>query len=86
MTEQHLLTRCMLQCILQVGGFQSGRIQDTDLNFKKQTGKEYSSASTWGMGQVGVVSAQCTFPDAWRRVQAQAGIYIGIHKIAGNSA
>lgn len=36
MTRQHLLTRCMLQCTLQVGGFQSGRIQDADLNFKKQ--------------------------------------------------
>lgn len=86
MTGQHLLTRCTLQCTLKVGGFQSGRIQDADLNVKKQTGKEYSSASTWGMGQVGVVSAQCTFPGAWRRVQAQVGIYIGIHKIAGNSA
>lgn len=40
----------------------------------------------WGMGQVGVVLAQCTFPGAWKRVQAQVGIYIGIHKIAGNSA
>lgn len=76
----------MLRCTLQVGGFQSRRIQDADLNFKKQTGKEYSSASIWGMGQVGVVSAQCIFPDAWRSVQAQAGIYIGIHKIAGYSA
>lgn len=76
----------MLKCTLQVGGFQSKEFKMQIQTLKKQTGKEYSSASTWGMGQVGVVSAQCTFPGAWRRVQAQVGIYIGIHKIAGNSA
>lgn len=71
---------------IEVGGFQSRCIQDAVLDFKKQTGKECSSVSTWGMGQVGVVLAQCTFPCAWRRVQAQVGICIGIHRIAGNSA
>lgn len=33
----------------------------------KQTGKERSSVTTWEMGQGGVVTTQCTFPDAWRK-------------------
>lgn len=77
----------MLQCALQVGDFRSGGIQDAGSNLEKlKTGKERSSVSTWGMGQVGVVSAQCTFPAAWRRVQVQVGICIGIRKTAANSA